>query len=173
MTDRLVLRRGRLEDAIFLHRVFASPQAMQYWSTSPHISLAETQEWLTSMVDAPPGASNDFIIEFDGQPIGKAGCWRLPEIGIIIHPEHWGRGLAREALSAAINDTFSRFPLPTIKADVDPRNLASLRLLEGLGFERTGQAERTWFVNDAWADSLYLELKREVWKSRDHGPMEN
>jgi RimJ/RimL family protein N-acetyltransferase len=112
------------------------------------------------MIEDSPAERDDFVVEHDGVAIGKAGCWRLPEIGFILHPDQWGRGLAREALSALIPRLFARFPIAAITADVDPRNLASLKLLEGLGFEVTGRAANTWRIGDEWCDSLYLALPR-------------
>ena len=47
---------------------------------------------------------------------------------------------------------------PTIEADVDPRNVASLRLLTGLGFEEISRASRTGNIGGAWCDSVYLRL---------------
>ncbi len=49
--------------------------------------------------------------------------------------------------------------LHAIKADVDPRNVLSLRLLRKLGFVETGLAERTLLIGDEWVDSVYLELR--------------
>jgi RimJ/RimL family protein N-acetyltransferase len=112
------------------------------------------------MIDAPADQSNEYVLELGGRVIGKAGCWRLPEIGFILHPDYWRLGLAREALGAVIQSTFSRFPVQQLTADVDPRNHACLRLLWSLGFRETGRADRTWFVNNEWADSIYLALRR-------------
>ena len=162
-TERLVLRRAVIDDLGAMHRVLSDERAMRFWSTPPHSSQKETESWLRSMIDAPQAVSYDFVVELDGMVIGKAGCWRLPEIGFILHPEHWRRGLMREALRAVIESTFSNHPVPEIMADVDPRNIASLQLLRQLGFAQTGSAARTWFVNDVWCDSVYLALPRDAW----------
>jgi ribosomal protein S18 acetylase RimI-like enzyme len=52
------------------------------------------------------------------------------------------------------------YAMDAITADVDPRNVASLRLLARLGFEETGRAARTCQVGDEWQDSVYLALRR-------------
>ncbi len=159
-TPRLRLRRARPEDATDLYAVFSDPRAMRYWSTPPHAELGETERWLGSMVGADPTGSDDFIVELDGRAIGKAGAWRLPEIGFILHPDAWGRGLAHEALSAVVGHLFATRPLDALTADVDPRNAPSLRLLARLGFVETGRAERTWRVGEDWCDSVYRTLPR-------------
>ena len=160
LTPRLRLRRARAGDLQALHEVFSQPRAMRYWSTPPHLDLEQTRVWLDSMIQAPPDSSDDYVIEHDGRVIGKAGCWRVPEIGYILHPDAWGQGLAREALTAVIDHAFAGFPIPAIIADVDPRNAASLRLLGRLGFLETHRAARTWLVGDEWCDSVYLALAR-------------
>ena len=101
-TPRLLLRRARMSDLDDLHRIFADPRAMRYWDTPPHADVEPTRRWLAAMVALPPDVADDFVLERDGRVIGKAGCWRLAEVGFILHPDHWGQGLATEALAAAI-----------------------------------------------------------------------
>ena len=165
LTARLRLRRARRDDLADLHAVLSDPRAMRYWSTPPHADLSQTRAWLESMIGAPPGESDDFVIELRtgehrGVAVGKAGCWRVPEVGFILRPDLWGQGLAGEALGAVIPRVFDRFPIPALVADVDPRNTASLGLLARLGFHETHRAQRTWLVGDEWCDSIYLALPR-------------
>lgn len=159
-TPRLILRRAKSGDLGAMHAVLSSPAAMRYWSSPPHRTIKQTRDWLDAMIDAPPAESMDFILDYEGKVIGKAGCWRLPEIGFILHPDYWGKGLAHEALTAIIGRLFEHFPIPAITADVDPRNTACLALLERLGFSQTGCAVQTWLVGDEWCDSIYLALPR-------------
>lgn len=158
-TPRLLLRPARADDLAPMHRILSDPRAMRYWSTLPHASVDETREWLEAMI-APEEERFDFIVEHDGAAIGKAGFYRLPEIGYILHPDRWGQGLATEALTAVIEHAFRRFELPAIKADIDPRNDASIGLLKRLGFVEAGRAARTWLIGEEWCDSVYFELKR-------------
>ena len=59
-----------------------------------------------------------------------------------------------------IERAFAIHKLPSLEADVDPRNAASLRLLAGLGFHEIRRASRTWNVGGEWCDSVYLQLSR-------------
>lgn len=140
--------------------MLSNAEAMRYWSTPPHLSEEETRLWLRDMIEESPAARDDFVVELEGRAIGKCGCWRLPEIGFILHPDHWRRGLAREAIEAVTRHVFERFDYPAITADVDPRNAACLALLRGLGFRETGRVRRTWRHGDSWCDSIYLALNR-------------
>jgi ribosomal-protein-alanine N-acetyltransferase len=160
VTARLRLRRARMDDLPAIHAILSDGQAMRYWSTLPHTTLDQSRAWLADMVAASPTESDDFVIEHAGKVIGKAGCWHLPEIGFILHPNVWGLGLAREAVAAAIAHILAHHPIDAILADVDPRNAASLGLLGSLGFVETGRAARTIIVGDDWCDSIYLARSR-------------
>lgn len=165
ITPRLVLRPARTGDVEAMHAILSDAKAMEYWSTPPHQDLEQTQAWIADMLAAGPDQP-DFIVELEGRVIGKAGFWRLPEIGYILDPRVWGRGLAQEALGAAIQRVLTQDPELELTADVDPRNEGSIRLLERLGFRRTGAAERTFEINGVWADSLYFALTKQDWAGR-------
>jgi ribosomal-protein-alanine N-acetyltransferase len=164
-TERLVLRHARPEDLHDIHAILSDDGAMRWWSTVPHQTLAETEAWLDGMIAGNHAGAPDFIIEWQGRAIGKAGFWKLPDVGYILHPRAWGQGLAREAVGAAVDHVF-REGLTEVATAVDPENLASIHLLERLGFERTGSAERTWNIGGAWKDSLYFALTRDRWAAR-------
>ena len=156
-TDRLLLRRARLADIAAMHAIMSNPTAMRYWSTPPHAELADTERWISSMIDADPGR-DDFIVTLDDRVIGKLGAWQLPEIGFLLDPGFWGRGYALEALAAFV-ERRQALGSTELTADVDPRNQASLRLLEKAGFVETGRAAGTWQVGEELCDSVYLRLE--------------
>ncbi len=164
-TDRLILRRARPDDLEAIHAVLSDERAMQYWSHGPHADLARTKAWLDSMIDAPAEDSDDFVITLDGKVIGKLGAWRIPEIGFILRSDHWGRGYAGEAMRAFLNHIFHDRGAPYLTADVDPRNIASLRLMTDHGFVRTGFEVAAWTTHIGVCDSVYLRLDRNAWIS--------
>lgn len=155
-TKRLVLRRARPHDVEALHEVFGDERSMHYWSNGPHTDLEETWRWLNSMIEASPDESDDFVVTVDGQVVGKLGCWKLPEIGFILRSDHWGKGLASEALSAFLAHIFAARDIDRVIADVDPRNVGALRLLHSYGFAETGRAKGTWNTHIGLCDSVYL-----------------
>jgi [ribosomal protein S5]-alanine N-acetyltransferase len=160
-TNRLLLRRARLDDATEMHKIFSNEVAMRYWSRPPHSEYAQTQAWVADMVAATADASEDFIIQINGRVAGKVGAYSLPKFGYILHPDFWGSGIATEALSAFLGHIWRTRPdIAALTADIDPRNNASVRLVEKLGFRETGRAERTFETHIGWCDSVYFAIDR-------------
>lgn len=157
-TERLLLRRARADDLDAIHAIMSDAETMRYWSTPPHAAIEETRAWLDSMLAADAsGESDEFVIEQDGELIGKLGAWRLPEIGFFLRRDRCGQGFASEALAAFIGHAAGK-GVPYLTADVDPLNAACLALLARAGFEETGRASGTFTVGDRICDSVYLRL---------------
>lgn len=160
-TERLLLRRATWDDLEAVHAVMSAPAAMRYWSTLPHASLDVTRDWFAgALLDFENPEMDERVIVLHGRVVGYIGIWKLPEFGFILHPDSWGQGLATEAAKAFIAHAFANHAIDHLTADVDPRNQASLHLLEKLGFVVTGHAERTFRLGDEWCDSVYLALPR-------------
>lgn len=164
-TPRLTLRSARADDLQAFHRILSDPRATRWWSTPAHETLDQTRAWLKAMIDKGPD-NPDFVIEHDGALIGKAGFFALPEIGYILHPDHWDQGFAREAVQAAIGHVWATRDLQALEAEVDPDNTASIRLLEHMGFRRVGFRAAGIQVGGVWMDCADYALTREDWSGR-------
>jgi ribosomal-protein-alanine N-acetyltransferase len=80
------------------------------------------------------------------------------ETGYELHPDYWRQGLMTEALQAMIQYSFSDqalLPVHRIEALVAPGNIASIRLLEKLGFAREGLRREFGFWGGRYQD-VYL-----------------
>lgn len=158
-TKRLLLRRFRTTDASEMHGIMSDLEAMRFWSTLPHATLADTEAWIArTIAGVASGESDDFVVLEADRVVGKAGLWRDAELGVLFARSAWGRGIAREAAAAIIARARQR-GIIRITADVDPRNQRALKFLAHLGFVKTGEAARTFRLGDDWADSVYLALK--------------
>ena len=165
-TARLLLRRAARSDVAAIHAIMSSPEAMRYWATLPHETMAETETWFENQFFSGDPARDEWVIEYDGCVIGNIGIWNSPEFGFILHPDVWRRGIAYEAATAYIGHVFATQGIEAITADVDPRNAASLGLLAKLGFVETGRAKNTFLIGGVWCHSIYLALSRTDWQSR-------
>lgn len=157
-TARLLLRRPRPDDLDAFFTIMSDARGMRYWSTLPHADRSVTRTWLDQKIQRTAVGGEDFAIELDGRVVGDVGAGRLPDFGFMIHPEYWGQGIATEAATAFIDHAFSKKLTDQLLADVDPRNVASLRVLAKLGFAKTGEAKNTFLLGTEWCDSIYLAL---------------
>jgi [ribosomal protein S5]-alanine N-acetyltransferase len=91
------------------------------------------------------------------------------DIAYIVFKAHWRQGIAREAGAGVIDHVFARYATPMLAANMDTRNVASIKLVEGLGFKRVA------FIPDADAfkglasDEYRYEMTRENWQARRAG----
>ncbi|WP_425100511.1 GNAT family N-acetyltransferase [Tropicibacter sp. S64] len=161
-TARLLLRDARESDLADLHAIFGDPRAMRYWDRPAHGDIAETRAVLDELMAPNRTQREDYVLEFEGRCIGKAGLWRAPQLGYILHPDAWGQGLMTEALAAILPRCWSRFPqMPAILAELDPRNAASIRLLDRFGFTRTALRQQDFlYGGTTWCDTAVYTLPR-------------
>jgi RimJ/RimL family protein N-acetyltransferase len=91
-------------------------------------------------------SSRRWALEAPGQGvIGSCGFkwWdhrnAVAEIAYELAPRYWRRGIAKEAVFAAIHHGFTTMGLARIEATVMVANQPSIQLLEGAGFTREGR----------------------------------
>ena len=159
---RLVLRLLREEDLEDLHQIFSNPLAMRYWDRPAWQDMETTRKLLAAFMQDAPERQLSFAIEHEGKLIGRIGMSRQFEIGYILHPDWWGKGLGTEAIAAFLPELFVRFPnADALTAEIDPRNTGSARVLEKNGFVCM-RIERQNFLygEDEWCDTAYYRLNR-------------
>jgi ribosomal-protein-alanine N-acetyltransferase len=166
-TQRLILRTIADDDLDILHGMLSDAETMRYWSTPPHTDIQQTVDWIAANRAAmTAGTAIEYGVEFGGRLIGRVTFWNGNELGYIFDKAYWGRGFASEALTVMIDYAYIFCPWPEIVADIDPRNLGSLRVLERLGFHRSAFKKNTYCIDGVWSDSLYFALSREAWLAR-------
>lgn len=68
-------------------------------------------------------------------------------------------------LRALLNFAFEDLGLNRLEADVDPRNMASVRGLENLGFKREGYLRERWVAGGELSDSAIYGLLARAWEA--------
>lgn len=165
-TARLILRPRTLDDAEALHAAFSDVELMRYWSGPPHASVEETRADLAR--DAPEWRRWAITLKGSDTAIGvvTAGEKRqgnVTELGYILAREHWGSGIAREAVSAVIDRIFAEGQR-RVFADTDPDNIASRAMLERLGFKLEALLRAEWETHLGVRDTTIYGLLREEWR---------
>ncbi|TPG39673.1 N-acetyltransferase [Sphingomonas koreensis] len=165
-TDRLRLRPRKAEDAEAMFATFSDPDLMTWWSHAPFTSIAELRtdlarsdpawrRWAITLID------DDRAIGFVAAGEKRQG--KVTEIVYILARAHWGAGIAREAVTAVIDQLFAEGQR-RLFADTDPDNAASLALLERLGFQREGLLRGEWETHIGVRDSVILGLLENDWR---------
>jgi RimJ/RimL family protein N-acetyltransferase len=90
---------------------------------------------------------------------------RQGEIGWSLHPDAHGRGLATEGARSMLRLGFEELGLHRITAGCDPRNVASLRVMERLGMRREAEFVESWFLKGEWVDEIVCAVLESEWRS--------
>lgn len=174
-TDRLSLRRVTAADAQALFAIFSNADVMRYWSTPPMTDPAQAEKKIADALDAYCSELHLLYgIErtADKTFIGTCTLFninaqnRRADIGYALGRPNWGAGFMHEALSALVGYAFGAMNLLRLEADIDPRNLASAKTLDRLGFQREGYLRERWIVNGEVSDSILYGLLSRDWPTR-------
>ena len=85
------------------------------------------------------------------------------EIGILLFPEHRGRGLGTAAQRQLVDYLFATTLANRLQAITDVGNLAEQRALERIGFRREGVLRGLAFIEGRWRDGvLYAQLRGDI-----------
>jgi [ribosomal protein S5]-alanine N-acetyltransferase len=88
---------------------------------------------------------------------------RRAQLGFALGRAHWGRGLMSRAVPLLVGYAFESLGLHRLEADADPRNAASLRLIEKLGFRREGYLRERYIQEGEIQDAVFYGLLRADW----------
>ncbi len=169
-TERLRLRPLRVDDADALHPTFADEDLLRWWSSGPHKSVAETRDYVAQNCEGTRWQTWAITTVREDAALGWVVLIRaedrpnIREIGYILNRAAWGKGIAREAVSRVIHYGFEELGLRRIYADVDPDNLASIKLLKLLGFQQEAHLRQECETHIGIRDSLIFGLLRDDWK---------
>ena len=147
-TERLILRRFTLKDAVYMYYNWASdPEVTKYLTWPAHTSLKVTrdllEEWVPRYAD---GGYFNWVIEYKetGKPIGNISVVKLNEnteaadIGYCMGRAYWGKGLMPEALKAVVEYLFDVVGLNRIAACHDVNNPNSGKVMKKAGMRWEG-----------------------------------
>ena len=91
------------------------------------------------------------------------GAFQACHLGFGIDAERAGRGLMREALTAALEWAFGELRLHRVEANHRPENTPSRLLLKRLGFVPQGYARDYLRIDGEWRDHVLCALTNPSW----------
>lgn len=168
---RLIARHFGPRDLVPFVVMRNDPEVSRYQSWDG-FTEDEGRHFLEYMAGRQPGDPGWFQFALEeretGRFIGDCGLnvaeenGRQAQIGYTIAPRYWNCGFASEAVAALVAYGFASFPFHRITASVDPRNIASCRVLEKCGFVREGLFRQSEWFKGEWADdAVYARLRSD------------
>jgi RimJ/RimL family protein N-acetyltransferase len=161
------LRVMEKEDVAFLADWWSAPDFAQYFSPT-QITRAGMEKSLESNVFE----MKNFIIEKkDGSKIGWTMHFNMLntymnmlEIAYGLIPSERGKGYCAEAAQIMVDYLFLSKNTVRVFATTHPKNVASQKILEKIGFKREGTMRKCYFCRGEWADMFMYSILREEWK---------
>jgi ribosomal-protein-alanine N-acetyltransferase len=165
--ERTILRELDLADAVDLFAFRSDPEVQRY-NSAPMRDPAEAAlliDQLRAEYAAHQAVYWAVTLRGDSQVLGLVGlaAWHKyhsrAEIGYDLRRDHWGRGVATDAVQAILTFGFARMNLHRVEAQTIADNHASVRLLQRLGFALEGvRREYSWEEDGTFHDSAVYGL---------------
>ncbi len=172
-TERLLLRAFRADDfdAVFAMQSRPDVARFLYWEAR---TADEVRDGLARKITGTAiRAEGDALfvaatLRTTGEVVGDvvlqwtSAAHSTGEIGFIVHPDHQGHGYATEAARPLLALAFETLGLHRVVGRVEPRNVASSRVLEKLGLRREAHlVENEWIKGEWQSELVYAMLDRE------------
>ena len=169
-TNRLLLRRVTLEDVSEILYLRSNKETMQYidreFTTTPDEAATFIQQIDESITNNDSILWGIVLSEEPSKLIGTIGIWRIikehyrAEIGYMLHPGFWRKGIMKEALLATLEYGFNTLMLHSIEARINPLNKSSEALLISTGFIKEAYFKEDYFFRGKFGDTaVYSKLK--------------
>ena len=173
-TPRLALRPLVSDDFEPLHVCFGDAEAMRYWDFTPSCDVRQTKERLGQILAVDPKwmASWTVVVKETAAIAGwlcyhhREAWHRRLEIGYILAPLYWRRGLMSEAVRTLVAYCIKDLDTHRVEAMIEPENVASIRLAERLGFRWEGVLRDRLLVDGSYRTvAMYALLANELRES--------
>lgn len=166
-TSRLRLHKIGLRDQQEFFFLRSSKSVMRYIDrplAKSREDAVKLIEMMVDLIDTNQGLSWTISLLDDPRMIGTIHLWKISrenhraEIGYLLDPAFQGQGLMHETLRAVLHYGFTSLKLHSIEANVNPENLASIRLLEKSGFTREGYFKENYLYEGKFQDSAVYSI---------------
>lgn len=176
-TKRLSLRAIRLTDAEAMYDYGHRPEVACLASFLANQSVEECQQFIKMDLDKTDEAVRQriYAICLKGQDrlMGTVSFAKeiksdILEIGYVLHPDLWEKGLMPEAVAALVDFGFTELELHKIEIAVYDHNPQSRRVAEKLGFSLEARLRKRKKIDECYQDKLIFGSLREEWEQH-HG----
>lgn len=170
-TDRLILRRYKIEDADAMYKNWASDsEVTKFLTWQPHpsvdVSRSIIEDWLKKYSDEKYYQWAIVLKDNGNEPIGGISVVHMNEdismvhIGYCLGRAWWRRGIMSEALKAVTDFMFDTVEVNRVEARHDPRNPNSGKVMQKCGMKYEGTLRSADRNNQGICDACYYALLR-------------
>ena len=171
-SNRLVYRKFEEKDKHDLFSLRSDDRVMNFMDSTKHVSLQDSINMIDEIhisFKEKTGINWAIIKKSSNEFIGYFGFWRLikqhcrAEIGYTLKPEFSGKGFMKEAFDKLIDFGFNNLQVHSIEANVNPKNIKSIRLLEKKGFRKEAHFRENYFFEGNFLDSfIYCLIETDI-----------
>jgi len=174
-TERLFLRRLNENDADEVLELRGNPEIMKYIPRPLAKSKEDALEHIVMIeekIDNNTGINWGITIKGNPKIIGIIGHYRLQpenhrsEIGYMSFPETNGKGCMSEAIKAVVAYGFDQMNLHSIEAIIDPRNIASEKVLLKNDFVKEAHILENVLWEGEYLDTVIYSLLKNNFKKQ-------
>ncbi len=140
-TNCFVLRQLTLEDAEEILFLRTDERVLEYIDIEKAETLEDAKRFIEKINSGEEGWFFWGITEKNSpKVIGTICLWNIEaaeskaDIGFVLHPDYWGKGIMQEVIPAVINFGFQKMKLKCIIGEAMPKNIKSIKLMEKFGF---------------------------------------
>lgn len=170
-TDRLILRRYKIEDADAMYKNWASDsEVTKFLTWQPHpsvdVSRSIIEDWLKKYSDEKYYQWAIVLKDNGNEPIGDISVVHMNEdismvhIGYCLGRAWWRRGIMSEALKAVTDFMFDTVEVNRVESRHDPRNPNSGKVMQKCGMKYEGTLRSADRNNQGICDACYYALLR-------------
>lgn len=177
-TERLRLRVPRRRDLVPLDEAINEtlPELVRWlpWAHAEH-SRSDARAYLRdARVARLRRVALELVIEdrADATLLGVMSVHRIDwvrrcaGIGYWVRRAAWGKQVATEAAAALVDYSLRKLELHRLEAHVAPRNPASQRVVEKIGFTREGIAREFEYIDGEYLDHIQYSILRSEYLAR-------
>lgn len=169
-TERLLLRKMRLEDAEEMFAYASDPKVTRYLLWETHRTVEDSEDFLRFAVEGYERGEFGgwgIVLSGSGAFVGTCGLdagyspeHARAELGYVLSRSHWGRGLMPEAVREVVRFGFEELDLNRVEARCFAGNVASARVMEKAGMAYEGTLRGREYVKGVYRDMRVHSILR-------------
>ena len=167
-TSRLLLRRLGKNDANEIFFLRSNADVLRYLGKEPAATIQDAEKFIgqinKNIDDNESILWGIALLDDPSIIIGTICLWNIrtehyrAEIGYVLHPDHWRKGIMKEAINCVVDYGFNVLKLHSIEALLSAGNVGSSATLESTGFVKEAHLKESFYFKGEFDDTLIYSI---------------